>query len=50
MGYHKCCIPGTDSISCHGSDGICYCDKNCYSFGDCCQDIDQIGCTAPGMW
>ncbi len=31
---------------CLGSDGVCYCDQVCYSFGDCCHDIQSIGCYA----
>ncbi len=43
--FNGCCIPG-ESPSCLGSDGICYCDQVCYSFGDCCHDIQNIGCYA----
>uniref|UniRef100_A0A1X7VE53 Fibronectin type-III domain-containing protein n=1 Tax=Amphimedon queenslandica TaxID=400682 RepID=A0A1X7VE53_AMPQE len=42
MNYKSCCIPGTNvSLSCHGSDGVCYCDQSCHFFGDCCTDIEQ---------
>ena len=27
----------------------CYCDQVCYQFNDCCPDIEDIGCQAPGM-
>ncbi len=25
--------------------GICYCDQSCYTYGECCDDIEQIGCS-----
>ena len=40
--FNGCCF-GPD---CHGSDDICYCDQVCYSYGDCCHDIQDIGCYA----
>lgn len=50
MGYTGCCqlgSGGNNTLTCHGSDGKCYCDSNCYHFGDCCEDIDEIGCQSP---
>ena len=42
MNYKNCCTPGTNaSLSCHGSDGVCFCDQSCHLFGDCCTDIEQ---------
>ena len=38
-GYSSCCTSG-----CYA--GGCYCDRACYSLGDCCADIQQI---CPGI-
>lgn len=44
-GYTECCRPG--SSTCVGTPGgACYCDVSCHSFGDCCDDIDEI-CSGP---
>ena len=33
-------------LALQGSGGFCYCDLLCYSYGDCCSDIADIGCVA----
>lgn len=43
QGYTGCCKPGVNK-TCHGSDGTCYCDQLCHKYGDCCDDIDELGC------
>ena len=43
LGFDGCCEPTIDQ-NCHGTDGICYCDKVCYNFGDCCNDVEEIQC------
>ena len=43
--FSGCCDDNVEP-SCRGSDGICYCDQSCYSHGDCCFDIQSIGCYA----
>ena len=45
MGFNGCCTSG----ACLGSDNICYCDQACYSFGDCCLDVEHVGCFS-SMW
>ena len=45
QGYNGCC-DSANYPSCFGDDGICYCDQVCYLFGDCCNDIQSIGCYA----
>ena len=45
QGYTGCCDPNTNG-NCLGSDGTCYCDHDCYFYGDCCADITSIGCFA----
>lgn len=43
-GYEGCCDPKQGAI-CWGSGGdTCYCDELCYSYGDCCHDVADIGC------
>ena len=40
-GFTECCRG--ESSSCLGTPTLdCYCDRNCYSLGDCCDDIDEI--------
>ncbi|XP_064394442.1 uncharacterized protein LOC135341711 [Halichondria panicea] len=41
-----CCISG--NTNCFIAKGSCYCDVTCHDFGDCCEDIEAIGCLAPG--
>ena len=43
LNYQGCCVPSQDE-QCLGDDGECYCDVNCHYFGDCCDDIEEIGC------
>uniref|UniRef100_A0A1X7U1B7 Deleted in malignant brain tumors 1 protein n=1 Tax=Amphimedon queenslandica TaxID=400682 RepID=A0A1X7U1B7_AMPQE len=45
LGFNGCCSL-SNYPSCIGSDGICFCDISCYLFGDCCSDIQNIGCYA----
>lgn len=42
--FSGCCT--SDQVSCRGTGGTtsCYCDVLCYSVGDCCSDIGEIGC------
>ena len=44
-GYKSCCVQ-TDDDSCHGHPETCFCDASCHNFGDCCADINDIGCSA----
>ena len=32
-----CCVQGCNV-------GSCYCDSDCYEIGDCCSDIEALGC------
>ena len=41
LNYTGCC-DWLLSSSC-SNDG-CYCDQACYEFGDCCNDVADIGC------
>ena len=44
-GYIGCCESG----DCRGGDLTnCYCDELCHRIGDCCNDILDISCPAPG--
>ena len=47
QGFDGCCNPNVQE-SCKGSDdnalSPCFCDQVCYQYGDCCNDISQIGC------
>ena len=36
-GYTNCCNTGM----CWGSPASCFCDLDCYHYGDCCTDIDS---------
>ena len=36
-GYTNCCNTGM----CWGSPASCYCDLDCYHYGDCCPDIES---------
>ncbi len=46
-GYlNGCCIPG--NTNCFVPGISCYCDINCHMADDCCSDIEDIGCFAPG--
>lgn len=39
-----CCTSG----SCRGvGDTVCYCDQLCYTFNDCCGDLNATGCSPP---
>ena len=40
--FSGCC--NISSPNCFGATGDCYCDEICYEFGDCCDDIMDIGC------
>ena len=43
-----CCNPQVSS-NCHGVPPDCWCDAECYDYGNCCQDIKSISCfEAPG--
>ena len=44
-GYESCCHPSDQAgATCFGDPNICYCDQVCFSFGDCCDDVTDIGC------
>ena len=32
-----CCVQGCNV-------GSCYCDSDCHEIGDCCSDIQALGC------
>ena len=34
-----CCL-----IGCSSNESCCYCDLMCYESGNCCDDIEDIGC------
>ncbi|CAI8033001.1 Low-density lipoprotein receptor-related protein 6, partial [Geodia barretti] len=42
-GFESCCAVGVGQ-PCLGNPQDCYCDVDCFLFGDCCSDIDDI-CT-----
>ena len=44
-GYTKCCSP-TDTDQCFGHPETCHCDVICHEYGDCCEDVIDIGCYA----
>ena len=41
LNVNGCCTLGGAACS---PDSVCYCDITCYLFGDCCPDIENIGC------
>lgn len=44
-GFTDCCTGSAST--CLGTPTLnCYCDRNCHSLGDCCDDIEEI-CSAP---
>lgn len=45
-GFTECC-PITNPGGCQGEPATCYCDADCYSFGDCCSDIALICISKP---
>ena len=48
-GYTGCCESG----DCLGADTVqqsCYCDALCHRLGDCCDDIADVSCPAPGIY
>lgn len=48
-GFTSGCCNAQVSSNCHGSPPDCWCDAECYDYGNCCQDIHSIGCfEAPG--
>ena len=40
-----CCDLTQDS--CYSGNCDCFCDISCHLYGDCCDDIDSIGCSKP---
>ena len=42
-GFTECC---TGFVCLGAPTRNCYCDRNCYVLGDCCDDIDEI-CPGP---
>lgn len=38
------CCTG-DLSSCYMAQGRCFCDRDCHARGDCCKDVQAIGCT-----
>lgn len=44
-GFHDGCCTSSQP-SCQGTNGTtsCYCDQLCYTVGDCCNDVSEIGC------
>lgn len=49
-GFRECCNPDVTSTcqvqveSSNGSIASCYCDRMCFQFGDCCEDILDVPC------
>ena len=43
--FSGCCQSG----DCKAKDGaaLCYCNQSCYSNGDCCYDVQAVGCYPP---
>lgn len=39
LNYTGCCVKGECSVN-----DTCYCDRDCHRRGDCCSDIENIGC------
>ncbi|XP_064394448.1 keratin-associated protein 10-4-like isoform X2 [Halichondria panicea] len=46
-GYSGCC--DITESSCFNTICTCYCDISCHNYGDCCADIDTIGCSITGQ-
>ena len=46
QGFTGCC---TSSCVVSAGGSTCYCDQLCFSFGDCCSDIEEAGCFPPGL-
>ncbi len=44
-GHTNGCCDGGDCSVMLPNGGICYCDQNCHDDGECCDDIEQIGCS-----
>ena len=44
-GYTSCCTEENCEVSIESSPISCFCDALCHSYGDCCSDILDIGCT-----
>lgn len=42
-GFTECCNTSIES-DCFGATGTCFCDESCYEFGNCCDDIEDVGC------
>ena len=45
-GYTTCCTDNNCEVA--SVDLVfftCFCDATCHVYGDCCNDIDEIGCT-----
>ena len=42
----SCCVP-SQSNACRGYPEVCFCDQQCHIHGDCCSDINEIGCGYP---
>ena len=42
-GYTGCCTTG--NTNCFVPGGNCFCDITCHNVGDCCNDIDENGCS-----
>ena len=41
--FTGCCNASIEE-DCFGATGDCYCDESCYLFGNCCEDILDVGC------
>lgn len=42
-GFNGCCTSGNCLVS-SPTQEFCYCDADCYEFGNCCDDITDIEC------
>ena len=44
-GYTRCCMRGPgNSCSVTNAGMTCYCDQGCHERGECCSDIETLGC------
>ena len=41
LSYSGCCVRSL-SLNCNNKG--CYCDQNCHSLNNCCNDVTAIGC------
>ena len=44
-GFTECCTEGECRAFAPNSSFFCFCDRLCFDFNDCCDDISQTNCT-----